>query len=85
MTREEFYAKYGEVEVVFTSYYKFTFIYSALLPDNRMVNVSYGGNSDDIYRHSVGVGVPIKIKDLEPHSGSVYDGFFNEVDSFYDY
>ena len=84
MTREEFYAKYGEVEVVFTSYYKFTFNYGAILPNNRRLSVGYGGNHDDIYRHEVSTGVPIKIKDLEPYSGSVYDGF-NEVESFYDY
>lgn len=84
MTREEFYAKYGEVEVVFTSYYKFTFSYDADLPDNRYVSVCYGGNGDDIYQHEVDVGVPIKIKDLEPYSGCVYDGP-NEVESFYAY
>lgn len=84
MTREEFYAKYGEVEVVFTSYYKFTFYYGADLPDNRRVGVCYGGNGDDIYLHGVDVGVPIKIKDLEPYGGYVYDGP-REVESFYDY
>ena len=84
MTREEFYAKYGEVEVVFTSYYKFTFYYGAMLPDNRRLSVCYGGNSDEIYRHNVGVGETIKIKELEPYGGFVYDGP-NEIESFYDY
>ena len=84
MTREEFYEKYGEVEVVFTSYYKFTFNYGALLPDGLRLSVGYGGNSDDIYRHEVGVGETIKIKDLNPYCGNVYVGL-NEVDSFYDY
>lgn len=84
MTREEFYAKYGEVEVVFTHYYKFTFNYGALLPDGLRLSVGYGGNADEIYRHGVAVGEPIKIKDLLPYSGSVYVGF-HEVESFYDY
>lgn len=84
MTREEFYAKYGEVEVVFTSYYKFTFNYGAILADNRRLSVSYGGNSDEIYRHEVSVGGTIKIKYLEPYCGSVYDGS-KEVESFYGY
>lgn len=35
LTRDEFYSKYGEVKVVFTSYHKFTFNYGAALPDNR--------------------------------------------------
>jgi len=84
MTREEFYAKYGEVEVVFTSYYKYTFNYCAILPNNRRLNVDYGGNGDDIYRHDVAVGKPIKIKDLCPYRGSVYEGS-EEVEDFYDY
>jgi hypothetical protein len=35
MTRAEFYAKYGDVEVTFSSYYKFTFTYAATLPDGK--------------------------------------------------
>lgn len=84
MTRKEFYAKYGEVEVVFTNYCKFTFFYDAVLPDNRRLSVYYGGDSDEIYRHEVGVDEPIKIKDLRPYAGYVYDGP-NEIESFYDY
>lgn len=83
MTREEFYAKYGDVEVMFTSFYKFTFNYCATLPDNRRLNVSYGGNAE-IYRHEVFASEPIKIKDLQPYAGWIYDGL-NEVESFYDY
>lgn len=84
MTREEFYAKYGEVEVVFTHYYKYAFSYGTVLPDGRRLGVVYGGNADEIYRYEVVVGEPIKIKDLRPYSGSVYEGM-NEVEEFYDY
>ena len=84
MTREEFYAKYGEVEVVFTCYNKFTFIYGTILPDNRRLSVCYGGDHDEIYRHEVFASEPIKIKDLQPYSGWVYDDT-NEIESFYDY
>jgi len=58
--------------------------YGTILPDNRRLSVCYGGDHDEIYRHDVGVGEPIKIKDLQPYSGFVYDGT-NEIESFYDY
>lgn len=38
--------------VVFTYYYKYTFHYS-FETESYLINVSYGGISDDIYRHTV--------------------------------
>lgn len=84
MTRAEFYAKYGEVEVTFATYYKFTFIYKATLTDGRILSVGYGGNSDEIYRHEVLAGQAVKVSRLEPYSGDVYKDSIH-IEGFYDY
>ena len=84
MTRNEFMDKYGDVVVTFSNYYKYTFNYKAELPDGSLLVVSYGGNSEDIYRHEVGANSPEVVKTLAPYAGSVYrDG--KESESFYDY
>ena len=84
MTRAEFYAKYGDVEVTFSSYYKYTFTYAASLPDGKRLTVGYGGNSDDIYRLEVSTSCAEKVSSLQPHTGAVYEGT-EEVEGFYDY
>lgn len=84
MTREEFYAKYGNVEVTFSSYFKYTFNYTTTLPDGRQLEVFYGGNADDIYRHEVCSGGVETVLSLQPYSGCVYFGG-EEMESFYDY
>lgn len=84
MTRAEFYAKYGDVEVTFSRYYKFTFTYEAMLPDGKLLSVGFGGNRDEIYRHEVTTGCVVKVSSLEPYTGTVYEGT-EEVEGFYDY
>jgi len=84
MTRAEFYAKYGDVEVTFSSYYKFTFTYAATLPDGKRLAVGFGGNSDEIYRHEVATSCVEKVSILQPYTGTVYEGT-EEVEGFYDY
>lgn len=83
LTRDEFYSKYGEVKVVFTSYHKFTFNYGAALPDNRRLNVSWIGTVNATFEHEVVADEPIKVRDLQPIRGSMYDDFL-EVESFSD-
>lgn len=84
MTRAEFYAKYGDVEVTFSNYYKYTFTYAATLPDGKRLTVCYGGNSDEIYRHEVTTNGAEKVSSLQPYMGAVYEGM-EEVEGFYDY
>ena len=84
MTRAEFYDKYGDVEVMFSSYYKYTFTYAATLPDGKLLTVGYGGNSDKIYRHEVVSGCVKNVSQLQPYTGAVYEGA-EKVESFYDY
>lgn len=84
ITKEEFLAKYGDVEVAFSSYYKYSFTYTGETEDGVIVAVDYGGNDSEIYRHSVGAGVKEKISSLYPYAGSaIVDGEI--VESFYDY
>lgn len=84
MTRQEFYEKYGGVKVKFSRYYKYTFIYSAVLPDGRILSCGCGGNSEFIYQHEVGADCEETVSSLQPYEGAIYqDG--NEVEGFYDY
>lgn len=84
MTRQEFYEKYGNVEVRFSSYYKYTFTYAADLPDGKHLTCGCGGNADDIYRLSVYADDSATVGDLEPFEGGVYENG-REVEGFYDY
>ena len=84
MTREEFYAKYGEVKVKFSNYYKYTFVYRAELPDGKILTCGYGGDSGQIYRYEVSDGVEETIVALQPYMGRVSENGV-EVESFYDY
>ena len=84
MTRQEFYEKYGDLEVTFSHYYKFTFDFAAYLGEGKVVTVGVGGNAEDIYRFTVEPDTPVKISELEPYEGHVYEGT-KEVESFYDY
>lgn len=84
MTHEEFYAKYGNVAVRFECYYKYTFTYSATLEDGSVLACSFGGNSDDIYRHYVASDGFETVGGLYPYAGVVTkDG--TVIDEFRDY
>jgi hypothetical protein len=84
MSKSEFLIKYGDVKVIFSSYYKYTFSFRADLEDGKTISVQVGGNADDIYREGVDANVETKISDLCPYGGSVFkDGA--EIEGFYDY
>jgi hypothetical protein len=84
MTKAEFLTKYGDVKVVFSSYYKFTFDYSAELEDGTSIVINVGGRADEIYRHEVSPNNPEKISDLDPYGGTVF-AKGTEIEGFYDY
>jgi hypothetical protein len=84
ITQKQFIEKYGTVKVKFESYYKYTFTYSATLPDGKTISVGYGGNSDDIYKFSVNSDSEQTIGDCYPYTGTVYDGDV-EMEYFYEY
>ena len=84
MTREEFYDKYGDVVVRFSSYYKFVFTYKGTLEDGSTISVGYGGDSDEIYRFELTNNEESTVERVQPFCGSVFkDG--KEVEGFYDY
>ena len=52
MTKEEILEKYGDVELKFDSYYKYTFTYCGTACDGVKIIANSGGCSDEIYRAS---------------------------------
>ena len=84
MERKEFIEKYGDVEVTFSHYYKYTFTYATELQDGSKLSVGFGGHHDDIYHAEVSNNDKQLVRNLDPYIGSVYkDG--GKVCSFYDY
>lgn len=53
LSKEEMLAKYGDVELSFRRYWKFTFYYDGKSPDGIQINVGVGGFAEDIYRMEV--------------------------------
>jgi hypothetical protein len=53
LTKEQVIEKYGDIELPFSRYYKYSFSYATTLDDGTVIYGSYGGCSDDIYRHQV--------------------------------
>ena len=86
MTREEFLEKYGEVEVKFDKYYKYSFTYTGVVDDEEgiLIEVSFGGDAGDIYRETVEAGIAMKVGDLWPNWGKVTK-MGEEVDKFSDF
>lgn len=74
MNKTEFYNKYGKVQVKFSGYYKYCFVYDATLADGKRLVVWYGGDSDSIYKHDVTADNPVTVECLVPYAGYVYDG-----------
>ena len=73
MNYDEFLEKYGDVEVTFSSYYKYSFRYAAVLKNGNRIIVSVGGNSDDIYKLEVYNDDCHTIGWLQPTYGHVTD------------
>ena len=85
MTREEFYEKYGDVKVKFSTYYKYTFTYVGEQQGGGKVSVGICGNGSDIYHAEVNADECDPIKVLYTYCGTAYDNDGNVVDEFYDY
>lgn len=85
MTDAEFEALYGDVEVTFSSYYKYSFTYVGTAPDGTQISVSYGGCADDIYRHEVCNNDKCKVGRVKEwnYVSATKDGA--EVFTYYDY
>lgn len=75
MTYSEFIQKYGDEEVVFSSYYKYAFSFAG--KNNLIVHV--GGNQNDIYRMTVEAGKKYNVFELDP-----YAAYLNDERLFFD-
>jgi hypothetical protein len=74
LDKNEFYAKYGDVKVKFSGYYKYVFTYDAVLPNRLRLVVWYGGDSGEIYKHDVTANEYRSVRSLCPYAGYIYDG-----------
>lgn len=63
MNEEEFLEKYGDHEVEFRSYYKYTFTFA-----NDTLEIRVGGDASGIYRFEVVAGDKYKVRDLYPYA-----------------
>ena len=84
ISKNEFIKRHGDVVLTFSSYYKYTFTYSATFEDGSSLTASIGGNSDEIYRLDVANNEQIKLANLDPYSAYLYKDK-KEVYGFYDY
>ena len=68
-TSEEIIKKFGDIELSFNSYYKYSFTYS-YKNENIEIYGSFGGCSDDIYRYDCSSDKKVKVSDYsnELHS-----------------
>jgi hypothetical protein len=84
ITREDFYAKHGDVRVRFVSYYKYTFNFHGVAENGDAISVGFGGSSDDIYRFEVAADTETTVADLQPYTGYVTRSG-ETVEAFYDF
>lgn len=75
---------YGDVPLLFSSYYKYSFTFTGVAPDGAVISASIGGNSEEIYRKEVWRDVSVTMKDIFPYCGEITkDGV--KIFDWYDY
>jgi len=84
ITKTEFDKLYGYVELVFDSYYKYSFTFKGKTNSQDTVIVVIGGCADDIYRESITAGEKVKVSDIEGRYAAVYEGD-NSSEPFHSY
>jgi hypothetical protein len=85
ITKKEFDERYGNVEVEFASYYKYSFGFRGKTDTGLDVYLSVGGCADDIYRMEVVAGEKIKVKELEARFASVAESGAPHSESIHTY
>lgn len=63
LTNDEAIELYGDVELKFSSYYKYVFMFVGFAEDGARICVTYGGDADDIYRYDVDADETLKFED----------------------
>jgi len=74
MTKEDILKKYGNVELKFRHYYKYTFMFKGETPEGEVVYANVGGAADEIYRLDLDYNETGTISNLEPCTISVMKG-----------
>jgi len=72
ITWDEVDAKYGDCVLTFDYYYKYCFYFKGQTADGNMLLATYGGTTDEIYRHRVENGQKTTVRDLRPFQFTVY-------------
>lgn len=86
ITKKEFDELYGDVEVEFSTYYKFSFTFAGWAPDGKRLIVTVGGCADDIYKMDVIAGEKTKVRDFDARHAGAYDKHDDEpVHEYEDY
>lgn len=73
ITKAEFDAEYGDVEVEFSTYYKYQFTFAGDAPDGRRIIVTVGGCADEIYKMDVIAGEKTKVREFDAYYAGAYD------------
>jgi|688.fasta_scaffold480425_2 hypothetical protein len=88
LSEEEFIEKYADVVVSFESYYKYSFKYVGYTDpgvDGLRIEVSYGGDPQEIYRFELQAGHTVKLGETamsfyrgiaETVSGEIIDEYY---------
>ena len=74
MTTEEIFKKYGDIELSFRHYYKYSFMFKGETPEGETVFAYIGGDADDIYRLDLDYNETGTISNLEPSSIRIMKG-----------
>lgn len=86
ISREEFNKLYGDVEVEFSTYYKYQFTFAGDAPDGKRLIVTVGGCADDIYKMDVIKGEKVKVREFDAYYAGAYDRNDDEpIHSYSDY
>ena len=73
LSYEELLSQYGDIELKFSSYFKYSFTFTGQIGDIR-IEATIGGSSDDIYRLDIDADQIMTIRMLDARMVSIYKG-----------
>ena len=87
ISKLEFDELYGDYEVVFDNYYKYSFTYKGKTNSGDTIVVTFGGCADDIYKVDVTAGEKVRVRDIDATYAAVREVGEGEggVHSYTDY
>ena len=83
LTEEEMFEKYGDIELNFSHYHKYNFIYVGDDGAGKSFTAHIGGNSDEVYNLEVSCDDVCSINSLYPIHLDVRDELTGEVIEYY--